>query len=113
MRQEAIRISAQDYKKLLKQIGNLNRTGMQHANEGDLTTAFLQIYAALSLARVLDKKCIEAKILNSLGILHTMGKKWDTALLHYEEAMDIVVTHYGKNNVLYQTLGKNISYLFT
>ena len=56
MRPNATQLSAQDYKMMLKEIGNLNRRGMQHANDGDLSTAFLRIDAGLSLARVLDKK---------------------------------------------------------
>ena len=113
MRPNATQLSAQDYKMMLKEIGNLNRRGMQHANDGDLSTAFLRIDAGLSLARVLDKKCIEAKLLNSLGILYTMDHQWDKALLTYDQAMKIVNEYYGKENILYQTLGKNIAYLLT
>ncbi|MCG8567959.1 MAG: tetratricopeptide repeat protein [Desulfobacterales bacterium] len=106
------RLSAREYKKTLREIGSLNRTGMQDANDGNFPSAFSRILTALSMARELDKKCIEAKVLNSLGILHAMEKRWDQALLTYDQAMDIVAEHYGTNNVLYQTLGKNMLYLF-
>ena len=98
-------------RKLLKTIGNLSRTGMEAGNSGDFKKAFLNLDDALSLSRDLNKNCLEAKLLNNLGILHTMSGKWDRALLEYDKSMKIVVDHYGTENILYRTLQKNISYL--
>jgi tetratricopeptide (TPR) repeat protein len=99
-------------RKVLKLIGNLSRTGMEAGNKGNFDKAFLNMEDAMSYAKELDKKCLEAKLLNNMGLLHTMQGSWDTAMLTYEKCMDIVVTHYGTQNILYKTLQKNIAYLF-
>lgn len=93
-------------------IGNLSRTGMKAGNTGDFGMAFLNIEDALSLSRDLNKKCLEAKLLNNLGILHTMNGTWDKAMVAYDESLNIVSDHYGTRNFLYKTLQKNIGYLF-
>ena len=113
MPSSSTRLSPQEYKQTLKRIGILNRTGMEYANQGNFPEAFIKIDTALHLAQKINKKCIEAKVLNSLGIVYTMVKQWDEALLCYDEAIGIVADHYGTENVLFQTLGKNLSYLFT
>ncbi len=97
---------------LLKLIGNLSRTGMYAGNNGDFDKAFLCLEDALALSRDLDKKCLEAKLLNNLGNLHTMNGSIDKAMAAYDESMHIVCDHYGTGNFLYKTLQKNIAYLF-
>lgn len=99
-------------KSQLKIIGELNRTGMKAGNAGDFDRAFLNIEDALSLCRDMDKKCLEAKLLNNLGILHTMNGRWDRAMAAYDESLSIVSDNYGTKNFLYRTLKKNIGYLF-
>lgn len=99
-------------KTLLKQIGGLSRTGMKAGNDGDFEKAFFLMEEAISLNRELDKKCLEAKLLNNMGLLHTMAGAWDKAMVSYERAMVLVTAHYGTGNILYKTLQKNISYLF-
>jgi tetratricopeptide (TPR) repeat protein len=96
---------------LLKTIGNLSRTGMEAGNNGDFDKAFSNLEDALFLSRDLNKTCLEAKLLNNTGVLHTMNGAWDMALLAYERSMQIVSDRYGTRNVLYRTLQKNISYL--
>lgn len=96
---------------LLKTIGNLSRTGMEAGNNGDFDKAFSHLEDALSLSRDLNKTCLEAKLLNNTGVLHTMNGAWDRALLAYERSMQIVSDRYGTRNVLYRTLQKNIRYL--
>ena len=97
---------------LLKQIGNLNRTGMRAGNAGEFDMAFLNIEEALSLSQDLGKKCLEAKLLNNLGNLYTMNGTWDKAMETYDRSMSLVTRHYGTQNILYKTLQKNIGYLF-
>ena len=106
------KISRGFLKSLLKQIGNLSRTGMAAGNAGDFDQAFMSLEEALSLSRELDKKCLEAKLLNNLGLVYTMSGAWDKAMISYERSMTIVTRHYGTGNILYKTLQKNISYLF-
>jgi tetratricopeptide (TPR) repeat protein len=86
-------VSKGSLKSLLKIIGTLGRTGMQAGNNGDFDKAFLNLEDALSLTRDLNKKCLEAKLLNNLGTLHTMNGSWDRAMIVYEEAVDIVSAH--------------------
>ena len=99
-------------RKLLKQIGNLSRTGMEAGNAGNFEKAFLNMDEALSLSRELDKKCLQAKLLNNLGLLYTMNGAWDKAMTTYDRSMSIVTRYYGTQNFLYKTLQKNIKYLF-
>lgn len=99
-------------KSLLKQIGNLSRAGMEAGNAGDFDRAFFNLEEALSLSRELDKKCLEAKLLNNLGTLYTMDGNWEKALISYDRSMTLVTRHYGTRNILYKTLQKNILYLF-
>ena len=98
-------------KRMLKLIGGLSRTGMEAGNAGNFDKAFLNMEDALSYARELDKKCLEAKLLNNMGNLYTMSGQWDNALLSYEQSMAIVTAHYGCTNILYKTLQKNLGYL--
>lgn len=97
----------------LKRIGSLNRTAMAAGNARDFKTAFPRMNDALSATRRLDKKCLEAKLLNNMGNLYTMSGQWDKALLAYERSMDIVTEFYGTDNILYKTLQKNLVYLFS
>ena len=92
----------------LKRIGTLNRKGMTLAAKGDFSTAFLQLSFALALTRSLNHRCLEAKILNSLGQLYSLEKRWDTALLTYGEAMSMAADHCGEDSPLMKTLGRNI-----
>jgi len=106
------KVSPKTLKYLLKMIGNLSRTGMQAGNNGDFDQAFSNMNEALDYTKELDKKCLEAKLLNNFGLLYTMQGAWDKAMLKYEQSLDIVVAHYGTSNILYRTLQKNILYLF-
>ncbi len=104
-------LSPMELKSILKLIGGLSRTGMEAGNLGNFDKAFINLEDALALCRDLNKKCLEAKLLNNLGILYTLSGAWDKALIQYDRSMDIVSGHYGKNNFLYKTLQKNIGYL--
>lgn len=105
-------VSKRGLRSLLKLIGQLSRSGMKAGNEGDFQNAFLNLEDALSLSRELDKKCLEAKLLNNLGILHTLSGRWDRALAVYDQSLTLVSDHYGTKNFLYRTVQKNIGYLF-
>ncbi len=98
---------------MLKDIGLMNRTAMAAGNAGKFDTAFKNMNQALELTRQLKKDCLEAKLLNNLGNLHTMSGEWDKALLSYEQSMSIVTEQYGTDNILYKTLQKNLVYLLT
>lgn len=107
------RLPKQKLKLMLKSIGTLSRTGMFDGNNGDFDSAFHNCNQALLLAMELNKKCLVAKLLNNLGILYYQSGAWDQALLSYERSMSIVIKHYGQHNVLYKTIQKNISCMFS
>ncbi len=104
-------VSPKQFKATLKLIGSLNRTGMEKANRGRFEQAFPDLEDALGLSRDLGKKCLEAKLLNNLGILYTMSGSWDRAMIHYDKALTLVFDHYGTKNFLYKTLQKNIGHI--
>jgi len=96
---------------IMKTIGHLSRTGMEAGNNRNFSKAFLNMDDALSLSKELNKKCLEAKILNNFGLLYTMNGKWDKALLMFDQSLTIVVDHYGTHNILYKTIQKNLGTL--
>lgn len=100
-------------KSMLKLIGALSRSGMVAGNNGDFDSAFNHCKRALLLAMELKKECLVAKILNNLGILYCQSGAWDKALLSYEKSMSIVTENYGQNNILYKTIQKNVTSLFS
>lgn len=104
-------VSPKQFRAVLKLIGSLNRTGMEKGNLGRFDQAFPDLEDALDLSRDLGKKCLEAKLLNNLGILYTMSGSWDRAMIHYDKALNIVSDHYGTKNFLYKTLQKNIGHI--
>lgn len=106
MRQK--QIPAFQLKKQLKEIGHLNRSGMQAGNNEDFKDAHERLESALKLSEKLGKHCLEAKIRNNMGILFAMQGKWDKALFAYDDAMEIIDRQYGKDNFFYRLLQKNI-----
>ena len=103
----------QELRAMLKLIGALSRSGMAAGNNGDFDSAFQDCRQALLLAMELKKQCLVAKLLNNLGILYYQSGAWDEALLSYEKSMRIVIRNYGQHNVLYRTIQKNITCLFS
>lgn len=111
--QEYRKMPPKELKQMLKRIGRLSRAGMEAGNRGDFKEAFFQMDLALSCANKLGKKCLEAKLLNNIGILYTLQGKWDAALLNYDKSIGIVSDHYGMDNILFKTLQKNMACLFS
>lgn len=107
------RLPKQKLKLMLKLIGALSRSGMVAGNNGDFDSAFHNCKQALLLSMELKKECLVAKLLNNLGILYYQSGAWDKALLSYEKSMSIVIKNYGQHNVLYKTIQKNITCLFS
>lgn len=103
---------SKELKKQLKLIGSLNRAGMNCGNSGDFDAAISNLKDAVLFSKTLDKACLNAKLLNNMGILYTQKGVWDKALLLFDQAMDLVVSQYGTQNYLYKTIQKNIGYLF-
>lgn len=107
------KLPKRELKLMLKLIGTLSRSGMVAGNNGDFDSAFHNCKQALLLAMQLKKECLVAKLLNNLGILYYQSGAWDEALLSYEKSMSIVVQNYGQHNLLYKTIQKNITCLFS
>ncbi len=107
------KLPRRELKLMLKLIGTLSRSGMVAGNNGDFDLAFHNCKQALLLAVQLKKECLVAKLLNNLGILYYQSGAWDEALLSYEKSMSIVAQNYGQHNLLYKTIQKNITCLFS
>ncbi|MCG8619199.1 MAG: tetratricopeptide repeat protein [Desulfobacterales bacterium] len=86
--------------------------GMTAGNDGDFETAFLHMELALWLARSLENKCLEATLLNNLGLLYTMQGTWDRALFTFDRAMEIALAFCESHDKFIAILKKNISCLF-
>lgn len=81
---------------------------MAACNEGRLEEAEAKLTRALDQARATGIKCLEAKILNNLGIIYTFQGAWDKALLIYEKALDIIEHKIGKNNWFHAAVQRNL-----
>jgi lipopolysaccharide biosynthesis glycosyltransferase len=95
-----------------KMISTLALRGMASGNDGDFNTAFLNMELALWMTQHLNKKCLEAVLLNNLGLLYTMQGAWDKAMLTFDCAMEIAFEFCTSNDNFLSTLNKNISCLF-
>ena len=100
----------------LAEMDNVIRTitlrGMTAGNDGDFDTAFLHMELALWLAQRLENKCLEATLLNNMGLLYTMQGAWDRALLTFDRAMEIALVFCRSHDKFLSILKKNTASLF-
>lgn len=90
----------------------LTLRAMAAGNDGDFDTAFSNMELALWLSQSLKKKCLEATLLNNLGLLYTMNGAWDKAMLTFDRSMEIAMASCPSHNNFLATLKRNISCLF-
>lgn len=91
----------------------LTLRAMAAGNDRDFKTAFSNMEAALCLSQNLEKKCLEAVLLNNMGLLHTLKGTWDRAMLFYDRSMELAIESCPSSNEHFLTiLKKNISCLF-
>ena len=95
-----------------KVVQTLTLRAMAAGNNKDFKTAFLNMELALWLAQSLDKKCLEAVLLNNLGLLHTLKGSWDRAMLFFDTAMTRAIQSCPSNDRFLATIKGNISCLF-
>lgn len=95
-----------------KMIGILTLRAMAAGNDGDFNTAFLNMELALWITQNLEKRCLEAVILNNMGLLFTMQRIWDRAMLTFDRSMEIASASCTSQRNFLPTLSKNISCLF-
>lgn len=95
-----------------KVIQTLTLRSMAAGNNKDFKTAFLNMELALWLAQSLEKKCLEAVLLNNLGLLHTLKGSWDRAMLFFDAAMTLAMESCPSNARFLATIRRNISCLF-
>ncbi|WP_300465273.1 tetratricopeptide repeat protein [Desulfobacula sp.] len=81
-------------------------------NDDDFKTAFLNMELALWMTQSLEKKCLEAVLLNNLGLLYTMQGAWDRAILTFDHSMEIAFDSCTSQGNFLTILNKNISCLF-
>lgn len=100
----------------LTEMDNMIRTltlrGMAAGNEGDFETAFLHMELALWMSKCLENKCLEATLLNNIGLLYTMQGTWDKALFTFDRAMEIALAFCRAQDKFLSVLKRNISCLF-
>ena len=93
-------------------IETLTLRAMTAGNSGDFETAYPNLDLALWFSQSLDKKCLEAVLLNNMGILHTLEGAWDKAMLCFERSMEIAMVSCPSDDKFLATISKNISCLF-
>lgn len=95
-----------------KVVGTLTMRAMAAGNDGDFKTAFSNMEVALWLSQNLEKKCLEAVLMNNLGLLHTLEGAWDKAMLDFDCAMVLAMGSCPANTNFLATIKKNIACLF-
>ncbi len=95
-----------------KVVQTLTLRAMAAGNNGDFQTAFLNMELGLWLAQSLEKKCLEAVLLNNLGLIHTLKGSWDRAMLFFDSAMAMAIESCPSNDRFLATIRRNISCLF-
>lgn len=105
--------SSSDYQTQIEEmIGTLTLRAMAAGNDGNFKTAFLNMELALWMTQSLEKKCLEATLLNNLGLLYTMQGAWDKAMLTFDHSMEIAFDSCTSQGNFLSILNKNISCLF-
>lgn len=95
-----------------KVIETLTLRAMAAGNDEDFETAFTHMETALLLAQTLKKKCLEAVLLNNMGLIYTLKGDWDSGMLSFDRAMTIAIDSCPSNDRFLATIKRNISCLF-
>lgn len=105
--------TSSEYKtEMEKMIRTLTLRAMAAGNEENFESAILNMELALWITQSLEKKCLEAALLNNLGLLYTMQGIWDKAMLTFDRAMEIASVSCTSHDSFLSTLKKNITCLF-
>lgn len=73
---------------LANAVGKLNRQGMEFSNQGKYQEALTLLRQALQVCQEGEFKTYEVKILNNIGLVLHMEKKFSEAALFFEEALN-------------------------
>ncbi len=95
-----------------KIVQTLTLRSMSDGNNGDFETAFSTMELAMWLSRSLDKKCLEAVLLNNMGLILTMKGAWDEALLTFDQSMELAMVSCPSHGNFFTILKNNIASLF-
>lgn len=95
-----------------KVVETLTLKAMAAGNDGDFNTAFSTMEVALWISQSLENKCLEAVLLNNMGLLYTMNGAWDRAMLTFDHSMEIAIAFCPSNDNFLTTLKRNIFCLF-
>lgn len=85
---------------------------MTAGNSGDFDIAFLNMELALWITRSFGNKCLEATLLNNLGLLYTMQGAWDRAMLTFEHSLKLASGPCKTSDKFIGILQNNIACLF-
>lgn len=97
----------------LRKLGMLNREGMKACNSGNLNNAMFLLTQADSIARGIQSPLHEAKVRNSMGLVHILSGDREQAMgcFRLAERKSILVA--GPGNILHKIIAKNIARLET
>ncbi|KIX13711.1 hypothetical protein X474_12210 [Dethiosulfatarculus sandiegensis] len=87
----------------------MHKTAMEEFSQGHAREAEKKLYKALTSARELKISCFEAKILNSLGLVTEGLDAPSKAASHYRRALELIQGKLGNDNVVYDTIAKNLA----
>lgn len=91
-----------------KEIGNMNKQGMQALAQGNFMNAEFMLHQALRRARTLGADAYTAKLENNLALaLNAQGKKTEAAAL-LRSALATIEKRIGTQNKLYGSILRNL-----
>lgn len=92
----------------VKEIGTMNRMGMEALSNGDLMNAEFMLVQALRRAEGLGSQAFSAKLRNNLGLVLVEKGHYEKAQVYFEQALEAVEQRIGKNNKLYAAVEANL-----
>ncbi len=95
----------------LKKLGMLNREGMTALNSGRVDDAMFQLVQANRIARQLKSPLHEAKVRNSIGLVHQVSGNTDEALVCFRIAAKSAIEGAGAGNKLHKIINRNLTRL--
>jgi tetratricopeptide (TPR) repeat protein len=87
----------------------MHKSAMEEFSQGNAQAAEKKLHKVLKSARELKISCFEAKILNSLGLVNEGLNSPTQAASHYSHALELIKGRLGSDNVVYDTIAKNLA----
>lgn len=91
-----------------KEIGNLNKQGMNALSQGNFMNAEFMLHQALRRAEALGAEAYTAKIQNNLGLILNAQGKFNEAAGLFDAALEVIERRVGTENRLYASIRRNL-----